>query len=453
MKLNIVHFLVAIVLFGIGCTGTTPSSNDSNGDINNVGNIKLRFTELISDILHLIFDQLDLWDLVNCAEASPKLSIFTSDALRRKFKNYSLNIVTAGLNGDIFGPNGFRHQSNSKNIDAFKFETIQYLVKHLGAFMSKITIENVLIHSNESARINRLVNEYCSDTLTHLGLNGIYANTLEQFTAPFNEVEELVVTVTEKQMISKTMPPTQLFPKLRRLTANLYTRNGNDYSFIDCHFPHLTHLSLLVSDFQVQHKDQIEGVLRRNSHIESIELKRFPEAYFKVINHWLPNAKHLTLTQCDIRNETVHFQHVKFLELKEFFVRSFEKISFSQLESVRMEFMPNVLGASTEFFRRHSSLKCLHLSEYHAHTSLPLVELTAELPDLVEVTIECSTYVDVFTISRFIENHEKLTKFEFMIVNFEDRDLHFLREHFERKRWIVRDVQGKWRGLCFERDN
>lgn len=94
----------------------------------------------------------------------------------------------------------------------------------------------------------------------------------------------------------------------------------------------------------------------------------------------------------------------------------------------------------------------LHLRVFYARGNRQLVQLTAELRNLVEITLQCFEYIDSEIIGELIENHEMLMQFQFMAVEFANEDLDILRWRFEHDD-IVQDLPIGWKGLSFERKN
>lgn len=104
-----------------------------------------------------------------------------------------------------------------------------------------------------------------------------------------------------------------------------------------------------------------------------------------------------------------------------------------------------------EFFKNHPKLRRLDLTENFTMETVPLVEFTAELHNMTEMILKCTTYIDVDTIGRFIESHGQMVKFQFSIRNFKTEDTETLKKRYENE-WHIKDFSDKsWTGLLFER--
>lgn len=77
---------------------------------------------------------------------------------------------------------------------------------------------------------------------------------------------------------------------------------------------------------------------------------------------------------------------------------------------------------------------------------VPLVQLTANLPNLIEVNARC-TSGSVENIDQFFADHNKLMKFQFMKDRVESEERERIRERFADD-WHIEDFEN---GLLFER--
>lgn len=134
---------------------------------------------------------------------------------------------------------------------------------------------------------------------------------LENVTAPLEWVKYLRVDLS--QNASNVLPFAQLFPELSHLSLRL--EGDVDYSFIDCEVTTLQHLDISVTAESWKRKDQIEGMLWQNQHVESFEFGGFPADYIKNINAMLPNVVNLTLHGFDTGRQIVQLDNVKHLTL------------------------------------------------------------------------------------------------------------------------------------------
>lgn len=213
-------------------------------------------------------------------------------------------------------------------------------------------------------------------------------------------------------------------------------------NFVDCELPHLNQFSLCIYSDNYENKNlQIDGLIRKNPQIRSIELTGSTSHLVKVVSEVIPNIENLNLTIPDAGTENgpIRFGNVKILTIFSFDV-SFENISFSHLEELRIfpQAQPKKL---IEFFKRHQTINRLHLMNGLPEYQIQVDELTAKLPNLIAITVEDQD-IDAQSISRLIESHEKLIKFIFSTRRFNDADKKLLKDRFDSE-WRIKISPGE----------
>lgn len=271
---------------------------------------------------------------------------------------------------------------------------------------------------------------------------------MEQFTVPFQQVEDFSCLIQLRQMQMNIMRFDKLFPQLKRLSLIL---NSNlNYSFIDCHIPTLKHLDLSVSKSAWNRKDQIEGLIRKNPQLESIELDVEPAHYVIDVNKHLPNLTNLTLHQLDIGNDSLHFQHVKRFILCASNYGSIANLFFPHLDTIQIQYSRQLQDEWHEFFQRHRNLSVLHLYEYHATQSVDLSELTQNLTNLVEMKVQYNDGINVAAVAEFLQAHPRLRTFQITTKSYRESEFIALRERFRRD-WHIQEAFTFWPGLLFKK--
>lgn len=413
----------------------TPNREFQHKNTNPNGRNAIKFTDLNFDVLFQIIIDLDVIDLFNLARSSAKLSLPVTELFRRRYKNYRIEISnTCSTCAEPFVLTQCANGEDRFYIN--DFQSAIGILTHFGHLISRLDVQNHKFNRNDSAAIIRCMNKYCVESLTQLNLDFIKCDTIEHLTAPLNNVEELSLIVEARRIKSGVLPLNQLFPTLKKLHLKLYS--DLDYAFIYCNFSHLEHLSVAASNNVWDRKDHVEELLRKNPNIRSFNARDFPNDYAKVISKHLHQLENLTLHEFDAGNDSIHFEHVKKLNLYAAASSSIVNLSLPRLESMEMFYSSKLLTEWMEFFRNHQNLKQLKIyqMESNAEMSVLLAELTAELHDLVEVTMECRTRVRAQSIIKFIENHEKLMKFELLNLNFRRSSLNILENRFENE-WHI----------------
>lgn len=225
-----------------------------------------------------------------------------------------------------------------------------------------------------------------------------------------------------------------------------------NYNLLDCFFPQLEHLELEFSTDQTERVgEKIEGMLRRNPQVRTVQIANFPDDYVKVISDLLPNLESLVIDDHFRINETVHFENVKHFAIRSKWPDTIERMSFARLESMNMEYSSNngimpppvdILQKWLKFFRNHQSLSKLFLFAERRMPDDHLLALIDSLPNLVELRIQIIGYMNPETINEIIRSHGQLRTFVWYSENNEVSDITMLQENFEND-WHIRRVENK----------
>lgn len=428
----------------------TPSPTKEVQPMAKINQTNTKFTDLIEDILVLIIDEIPkLVDWLNFAESDPRITFLVGEAIRRKYSHYEIEFLFA--HDDDNTQIKINISPFEKRIQITNFRLSLIMLKCFGRAMKRLIISNQCIHesrANRSTIINSLANEYASESLTYLRLGVIKKDTLAQFKKPFAAVEILDFVIATEQ-IGTILPFSQLFPSVQSLTVTL--SDNLDYSFIDCELSHLEYLSInIVSKVVKKPNAQIEGLIRKNPQIKKFEFSFFPDDYISTVNKLLPRLESLSLNTFVVNEDILHFDHVKHLAISAHNDVPIDKLSFLRLESAKIAFPLEHSQACKQFFRSHENLTKLHLKVSRI-TDAHFEELLAELPHLIELTIECD-YINTDAVVRFVETHVKLMKFEFAFRRYQESDLIIIRDRFQNE-WNMQDHNHMWCGLLLEKRN
>lgn len=406
----------------------------SNHEISNV-RAKFKFTDLFTDVQYLILEQLEIEDLIFLADTGPTLSSLAVDVYRRKYRNKKMYIFSARDDWR----NSVRQiesvEVGSKFLYFTYLEMILKMFKHFGHMIKDIKIINFNINSDKSAIISACINKYANESLTHLTISSCREATLKQFTTPFTNLEYLSVRTDIIEINKTILPFDYLFPQIRRIELELASKSN--YSFMDCHLKHLEHLSVSIYREATQQLHQIEGMIRRNQQLQSIKFGTFPANFVNVIHQILPNLSNLTIKYLNISNENEmiypHVKHFILTHLARDNPKSVAYLSFPKLETIKMIYESTSFNEWMYFFARHQNISKLYLeqNEYIHQMQVPLVDLTAHLQNLIDVTIRVQLYLNIDVINQFFEAHQHLRKFIYMRVNFQTEEEQQLRMRFE----------------------
>lgn len=413
---------------------------------------KIKFSDLPEDVFYVIFEQMDIDGLLTVFKANltNTLSFVAIKTFQRIYRDYSVDLMRAYPDNDIYHDcEAFHVDSSSKRIEVYKFEAGSDLLQHFGCAMHKIEIQNQFFEVNESAVVSRFINEFARDSLTHLNLGYIKVDTFEHFRFAFDGVEDLTLVIETEQIQNIKKFLNESFPNVQRLELSL---NADiDYSFIECRFNQLKHLTLNVLPFAWNRAHQFTAFMKLNPHIKTAEIERFPPDLVKQLDELLPNVETLTLEIYDDNNEPVHFSNVRDFTLYTNNGRFIENLSFERLESLQIQYIPELFDAWIRFFLRHNDLQRLHLNERFQRPNIDLLEFTAALPNIVEMKMEYTTHDRVKDIIKFIKSHDKLMRFCCSDSRFTQDELDTLRNSFDND-WTIEDIDDGV-GLSFERKN
>lgn len=283
-----------------------------------------------------------------------------------------------------------------------------------------------------------------------LNLGEIYEDTLKQFTEPLKYVEDLSFSVVDVVDVrTGPLALNQVFPNLRRLTLKL--DSDVDYTFLGCHFPHLDELNVMLSDYSLERINQIAELFRKNPQIRSFKPFYFPKHYAKVISKLLPNLENLSLQKLEIDSGIVRFEHLKHLTFYLcYHPRSIDKLVLPIIESLTMSYAPDMFNSWSAFFNQHQHLKRLHMDVNSGEEmDFKFVQLTAQIPNLLQITINGAHDMNAQIVTKIIQSHKQLMKFEYK--NSDERkvqqDKPILQKQFG-KEWNIKDTLA---GLSFER--
>lgn len=404
MKLILVN-LVAVLLLGACSSGTKLKSNDK--ETANHGDKTKQFTDLNDDVLYLIMENLELEDLISTIEAIPSFSDILEVVVRRKYLGYDLKIYL------WYGQNRFYLNKVEKYIQIYDLQPILTTLKLFGNNFQSITLDYTTVSSVDLRIIVETIYKYCSKSMKSLVLKDVTEHLLNQLVQPL-EVEELNCTIHfaswyQKQIPDNSFKPwNQVFPKLQRLNLEL----KHILDFIDCEFPKLEHLGLNTERFNGNNTDVVESMIQKNPQIKSVTLGRF-QPFGKFIASQLQNLEILRIGSLGFLNESITFENVKNFVVNRCDIQNINYLTFPQLESLKLLYFTDQINEILPFFKRHLHVNHLDLSLHTDFRTIPLVDMTVDFPNLIDVTIRRNNYLGTNNITEFIEQHEKLQRFRF----------------------------------------
>lgn len=146
--------------------------------------------------LELVFDYLALTDLTNAADAHPDFAPAAQSKYQRKYRQMEVVVSSAG------------HTVGMKSgewLKGWPEVTLASFMKHFGHLVLKLTFDycrffddnNDAHHWREAERI---IFEYCTESLTELKLLSCRGNVFEEIRKPFEKVTRVIICSNEKTL-------------------------------------------------------------------------------------------------------------------------------------------------------------------------------------------------------------------------------------------------------------
>lgn len=421
---------------------------------------------LTEDFLYQMFDDADLEQILQFVK-NPRYSDFVKRIIFPvKYQECLFNIIATDSNNRE--PEAL--PVSSKCLCIYGHDFYLDIIKHFGEQIQKVAILSTdLISDERSAIIHRYLNEYCSESLIDLHMESIKGSTLAQFKKPFSKLEYLYAYIGTDQAGS-ILPFKYLFPRLHRIFLS-YTdydvsdELSNATRFIESevpHMEHLKHLEISISLLNRTHRatvyKQIENIFRRNPQIRILTHTPKLGDFIHVINEFLPHLEEFRIWELEYNGERLQFDNVRKFTVCKDYESHFEKLFFPRLEKLGMSYSSlykteSARNSWIEFLKNHQNLRELNCTFF---SSEGLVELLAELPNLVEIRTKSYKNFEIDLISGLIEDHTHLLRFEYQINAYIHRDrpdLTSYREKFGNDWHISHCFDGDWSIITFEKEN
>lgn len=424
------------------------------------------------DCLLIILEYLDFKSLLNIAQTHKQFSLLAADIFRRKFSQMNIFIDGFSINDNLNALSsksgimskalrlfGFKRKNSEviiidNQIRIEHFDLLSEILKHFGKVITNLKIRNdyfaCYFESDVFKNYISLVNEYCSETLVHFSIDYCVKNTLEHMSKPFEQVESVSIGVYLNGIEDNVWPMNELFPQLKSLS--LIQMKYLDGYYIDYHFPHLDHLYLYVDVAQDSEASQLievntENLIRKNRMIRYIGLRNISPSFLQMINKQLSHLETLRLFEFNFHDVRIHFKNVTKFEMKDSY-GSPDRFTFSKLKELHFNCKEELCNKWINFLSKNENISRLHIG-YADINDEALKVLTTILPNLIEMSISFARGIFIYsnTILEFIENHNRLMRFDFEICSGYIEA--FLMKELDDE-WIITNYH---RGLSLRRKN
>lgn len=389
----------------------------------------IKFDDLNNCALLDLFDMLNLEELVNLANLSPRVrEIITKYYGINKFRLHE-KTLQIGFQGIPLTRNVKKMEYNEFTIKIYDMATAIRYLRNFGHLTQHIIVYNIDYHQQRSwtQNIIEYINEYCSESLRELELMfyGTFNNTWKK---PFTKLTKIEFGGKCYWIDSlNNINSSEIFPLLSEIYIGKIELNSS--ICLANNFPHLeyVHLDRIDSNFD---EDSFRKFFEMNPQIRSLKLNYVNSlAFLYLVDKMLPNLEHLDMTVGkDVLRETelgdVHFKNVKNCSVDFDYQHSkYIPIIFDQAEELAFhKFFPDELSF-VEFMTKNHNVKFLNLLSggFSLEQWMLIVE---NMPNLVKIqkwwglTIEndfifglMATETNLKTVILFTKENEDCTTF------------------------------------------
>lgn len=414
---------------------------------------KMQLTDMNTDCMILIFNEMDFDSFINIAQTNKALRDLAVDGFRRKFANktiifedYEVNPSkhTGLFSGAWEKPN---HKISNSIIDEDQikvrdYTTIMNTLHIFGSLIQRIKLVYNYAESSKSKAITSSLNNYCADSLIELQLDNSLDIDFDFMSKPFQKLNHIIFGGTLNAILPQENYPTlaidKVFPQVRQLTLNRLMFGPSYPIFV---LPNLQHVNVHVANGY----DHFAMVLiERNPKIQSINFNEPTINLLNATSQFLLNLENLTVSSYPFGFNTFHFESVTKFDVDNVYPENF---AFSHLQELTMKCYHQKCNHWIDFFQHHNNLTRLHIDDSNINDNQ--FKLITDLMNLVEMSV---TYLQgeplqVGTIIRFMENHNNLMKFSLGTCRSTDKEI--LQTNFENQ-WNITNYHNC---LAFERTN
>lgn len=340
-----------------------------------------------------ILEYTDLNGYIKLAEVNKNFSDLAVATFKQNFATKRIRIGLGGL----------------RNIHRFVYDT-DTILKTLKLFGTGISLMDLyctgLIDHRYSRVINRLVNNCSCSSLTDFAMYECAGNVWEDLTRPFEQVRKFSYIIQSGDMGNDFKPFNELFPNLQSLMMpNFMARDG---SHADCTFPNLMQLTLMRRYQFPEFGSNFEKVIRKNPQIQHFAAMNLTQSFLKFVGQHLPNIETLQITMLSGGgSEIIEFPNVKLLVGV---LVSAENLRLPKLQVLQIRFNEMDRESCIKFIHNHPNINRFYLASGSELDNQIFAEITKNLPNVFEMTIDDANRMSPHNIVAFMENHVKIQK-------------------------------------------
>lgn len=366
----------------------------------------------------MIFERLQVTELMSLADTNKNLQLVVEDVLRRRFAKKMI-VFNGPYSTSKTATSRFYLTESNNEIQISHYPTVLKMLKKFSHLISKLKVMHPynLPAKNHANEIYRLINLHCSETLTELSMINKEFDIFGELTDSFKRVEHVSLSGNFHKLSNHF---NEIFPSTQHLTLDMF--QTDDLQWFDCKIPHLESLSFYnwgSSAKKVEIGEQmIRKMFKANPQIQSFSVDYAFPRLLKRVEDELPMLKNLDITsyvESPKDNESYQFlfEHLKSFKLMISSHSLPSNITFTHLEEFVTDAFSRKCTRWIEFVENEKNLKKLEVRR--CLTDNEIIRLTKAELNLEEIYIEVEKTVDNENIVKFIESLQGLRKLHIYI--------------------------------------
>lgn len=397
-----------------------------------------------AEVLLMILEKLELYDLLQVVQTSKYFSNLAEDVFRRRYSSKIFDITSLDrFHGDSRDLVSVTHT----HIYIENVQLSALILRVFGHLIHQISINFFYITSVERNHIERVIENFCSESLNRIDFLGFDIDVLSTFTKPLRGVER--VTIQGKFISSdvNVLGLNELFPNLRQLSLSyidVFHPNMFDVQFLQLeHFDiNLQRISVQQSpeDFIRNMKMAVENLLRKNPTIKSLILSDCDSLdVLKIVSEYSLNLEEITVNFIALdqyKGKQMDFFNVKKVDFAWTNYNMSGVMLFDKLEDMKLSC---IARECIEFVKQNRNVKKLNMfgSSLSAQDILTIADT---LPNLVELTLVSDVKIQADPIIQLIQKSKNLEK---VILDVFGTELFNVLSHQVTGDWTIKETTYK----------
>lgn len=369
----------------------------------------VQLVDINEDCLQVIFQHLDVIDLINVADTNNR---FISAAVSVYHRCHRTKGVTIS--------NGCYCHHKIPIPETLATSFFRHFDHEVSAFSVNLSCIDYELNIEQFLQPNRLT------ALVELELYSFDETDFDTFVGPFETVEQL--TIVSSWLNENLAKLNVWFPNVN--TLKLYNVKTMWIESLEVHYPKLKHLTIYHNKTEIPHSSIIE-VVRLNQQLESLSLHSdIDEDFIRCIEKYSKQLKQLDLCTMNDQffnfyDKDIHFDNVEtftftcdFVMSIPFTFNNLQELNLQgfYLQSIDVEFKNQLV----QFFAQNANLIKVNLDFYEgAWDDIELedvTEIVKSLPKLSELKFRADAF-QVDDLVQFLTEHIALNKIQLSFID------------------------------------